>query len=185
MSKRPSQSLIKEWLRYDPETGAFVWIKEPRPNRPLIGQEAGTVSPNGYRRIRVRGFNQIGAHWLAWCYVHGFYVDGVEIDHKDGNASNNAIKNLRLATSSQQKQNRGVQTNNRSGLKGAYYHACRNGKKWRSQINVKDESGKKLHFIGYFNTAEEAHEAYLKAASKYFGEFAPDDEARLKSKVAV
>ena len=100
--------------------------------------------------------------------MHGLTIGGAEIDHIDGNPSNNAIANLRLATSSQQKQNKRVQSNNRSGLKGAFYHACRKGKKWRSQIKV----GDKLIFLGYFHTPEEAHAAYCEAAREYFGEFA-------------
>lgn len=166
-NKLPSQSLLHEWLDYDPETGIFRWKKEPRQCRPLLGHVAGTLR-NGYLFIKVRSFVPIGAHRLAWIYVHGLTIGGAEIDHIDGDPSNNAIENLRLATSSQQKQNKGVQSNNRSGLKGAYYHACHKGKKWRSQIKV----GDRLIFLGYFHTAQEAHEAYVRAASEYFGEFA-------------
>lgn len=167
MSRLPTQAILREWLDYNPLTGIFRWKKEPRPCRPLIGQVAGS-SCRGYVLIKVRGFDQIGAHRLAWIYVNGLTIGGAEIDHKDGNPANNAIDNLRLATSQQQKQNKGVQSNNRSGLKGAYYHAAHKGKKWRSQIKV----GGKLHFLGYFHTAQEAHEAYGVAAREYFGEFA-------------
>lgn len=72
-------------------------------------------------------------------------------------------------SSSQQKMNKSVQSNNRSGLKGAYYHACRKGKKWRSQI----KHDGRLEFIGYFDTAQEAHEAYLSRSNELFGEFSP------------
>jgi hypothetical protein len=92
----------------------------------------------------------------------------MEIDHADGNPSNNRLSNLRLATSSHQKRNKRVQSNNRSGLKGAFWHGCHKGKKWRSQIKV----GKRLIFLGYFHTAEEAHVAYSRAAKEHFGEFA-------------
>ena len=100
--------------------------------------------------------------------MHGLTIGGAEVDHKDTDPSNNAIWNLRLATSTEQKQNKKVQSNNRSGLKGAYYHACHKGKKWRSQIKV----GDRLIFLGYFHTAIEAHEAYASAALEHFGEFA-------------
>lgn len=155
-------------MDYDPATGVFTWIKEPRTIGPCLGKVAGTARKNGYRLISLPGFGQIMAHRLAWIYIHGLTIGGAEIDHKDGNPANNAIENLRLATSSQQKQNKGVQSNNRSGLKGAYYHACHKGKKWRSQIKV----GSDLIFLGYFHTAEEAHSAYVRAASEHFGEFA-------------
>jgi hypothetical protein len=134
----------------------------------LLGAVAGTQRKNGYVFIGVRNYQQIGAHRLAWIYVHGSIPPGMEIDHRDGNPSNNALNNLRLATSSQQKMNKRVQSNNRSGLKGAFYHACHNGKKWRSQIKI----GRDLIFLGYFDTAEEAHRAYEEAATQYFADFA-------------
>lgn len=163
----PTQAILREWLDYDPETGIFVWKKNPARGRERLGAIAGTER-NGYIFIGLSGFQQIGAHRLAWIYIHGLTIGGAEIDHIDGNPKNNAIGNLRLATSSQQKQNKRVQSNNRCGLKGAFFHACRKGKKWRSQIKVGDD----LIFLGYFETAEEAHAAYKVAAVKYFGEFA-------------
>lgn len=168
LRKLPSQDIVQEWLDYDPATGVFRWKKEPRKIGPVLGCVAGTTNKLGYVLIGIPGFKQIQAHRLAWIYVHGLTIGGAEIDHKDGDPSNNAIDNLRLATSSEQKRNKRVQANNRCGLKGAYYHACRPGKKWRSQIKVAD----RLIFLGYFNTAEEAHAAYGKAAVEHFGEFA-------------
>lgn len=173
MHKLPTQAALHEWLHYDPETGIFLWKKESRPCRPLLGLPAGTFrKATGYIFIGVPGFGQIGAHRLAWIYMHGLTVGGAEVDHKDTNPSNNAIGNLRLATSTEQKQNKKVQSNNRSGLKGAYYHAVHKGKKWRSQIAIRENGEKKLIFLGYFHTAEEAHAAYGLAALKYYGEFA-------------
>lgn len=168
MPKLPTQALLHDWFDYDPRTGIFVWRKEPREIGAVLGKQSGTTNVHGYVLIGVPGFWQIQAHKLAWIYVHGLTIGGAEIDHIDTNPSNNAIGNLRLATSTQQKQNRSVQSNNRCGLKGAYFHACRKGKKWRSQIKV----GGRLIFLGYFNTAQEAHEAYGNAAREHFGEFA-------------
>lgn len=164
----PPQTVIMEWLHYDPITGLFTWMKEPAimPRDRL--QIAGGIRENGYVYIGINGYGQLAAHRLAWVYVHGSIPEGMEVDHIDVDPSNNALANLRLATSSQQKMNKRVQSNNRSGLKGAYYHACRKGKKWRSQI--KTDQG--LKFLGYFDTAEEAHAAYSAAATIYFKEFA-------------
>jgi hypothetical protein len=164
----PTQAWLHEWFDYDELTGVFTWKKVHYSNAKLLTQPAGTMNKRGYVLIGVPKFWQIQAHRLAWIYVHGLTIGGAEIDHKDGNPSNNAIENLRLATSRQQKQNKCVQSNNRSGLKGAYYHAAHKGKKWRSQIKV----GSVLHFLGYFETAQEAHDAYGEAAKKHFGEFA-------------
>lgn len=166
--KLPTQDELKTWLSYESRTGIFRWIKNPLRGRRLIGNMAGTIRKRGYVFIKITGYGQLAAHRLAWIYCYGSLPAGMEIDHIDGNPFNNAIKNLRLATSREQKQNKCVQSNNRSGLKGAYYHACHKGKKWRSQIKV----GPDLIFLGYFETAEEAHAAYSKAAQDHFGEFA-------------
>lgn len=163
----PERAVIIDWLHYSPSTGLFTWMKEPAIMARDHLTEAGTTRKGGYVFITIN-YEIIAAHRLAWVYMHGDIPEGMEVDHIDGNPSNNAIDNLRLATSSQQKMNKRVQSNNRSGLKGAYYHACHKGKKWRSQIKV----GPKLIFLGYFHTAEEAHAAYGVAALKHFGEFA-------------
>lgn len=169
LNPMPDRLTIMEWLHFSPSTGEFTWMKEPAIMDRFKFNTAGTTSRKaGYVYICLPEHGLVAAHRLAWVYVHGSIPDGMEVDHRDNDPSNNAIDNLRLATSSQQKQNKRVQSNNRSGLKGAYYHACHKGKKWRSQIKV----GPKLIFLGYFETAQEAHEAYGRAAREHFGEFA-------------
>lgn len=166
-SLHPSQKVLRDWLDYDPTTGIFIWKKEPRSIRHLLGKQAGTKNKTGYRLIGIRGFYQKKAARLAWIYMNGEIPDNMEVDHIDNNPSNDRLKNLRLATSSQQKMNRRVQSNSRSGLKGAYYHTSHKGKKWRSQLKV---NGKFL-FLGYFHTPMEAHLAYCAAAPHYYREF--------------
>lgn len=167
-NKLPTQETLRHWLSYDEETGVFTWRIEPRPNRPLVGSPAGSMS-NGYVFIGIRGYPQIGAHRLAWIYVHGSIPPGLEVDHIDVNPENNALSNLRLATSQQQKWNKRRQSNNKAGMKGAYYHAAHKGKKWRSQIKTPDG---RLEFLGYYHTPEEAAAAYQVAAVRHFGDFA-------------
>ena len=163
---KPSQEELKQLLIYDEETGQFYWRRVGRRSAWWEGHRAGTTNKFGYVLIGVYGV-QYFAHHLAWLYVKGEWATG-ELDHIDTNPSNNRMGNLRPATSSQQKRNKGVQSNNRSGLKGAFWHGCHKGKKWRSQIKV----GPRLIFLGYFETAESAHEAYCAAAKEHFGEFA-------------
>lgn len=164
----PPQPVVMDWLHYSPSTGVFTWMKEPAIMSRNKLTEAGTKRKNGYVFISIGEYGQLAAHRLAWVYVHGSIPDGMEVDHIDCNPSNNRIDNLRLATSSQQKMNKRVQSNNRSGLKGAYYHDAHKGKKWRSQIKVDG----RYRFLGYYHTPEEAHAAYAEAAKEFFGEFA-------------
>lgn len=164
----PPKAEIMAWLHYNPATGAFTWMQEPTIAPQYKFTAAGGLRASGYTYIAFNDYGLLAAHRLAWVYVHGDIPEGMEVDHIDNDPSNNRISNLRLATSSQQKMNKRVQSNNRSGLKGAYYHAAHKGKKWRSQIKV----GDKLIFLGYYHTAEEAHTAYAAAALEHFGEFA-------------
>jgi hypothetical protein len=168
ITRNVPQERVRYWLDYNSETGEFIWRWSPCA-RVKRGSIAGTSPANGYRLIGLRGYGQVGAHRLAWIHAYGPIPDGMEIDHINGDPSDNRLCNLRLATSAQQKMNKVVQSNNRSGLKGAYFHACRKGRKWRSQIKANGT----LHFLGYFETAEEAHEAYVAASRRLFKDFHP------------
>ena len=175
MKPMPSQEYLREWLDYDPDTGAFRWLKQPGTCRPLVGRIAGTITKRGYVALKPgNGHPVYPAHRLAWVWVHGSLPDGMYIDHIDGNPSNNAIANLRLATDQQNHQNRKNQAGTMTGLKGVKYEtspSARTKNKWRSQINV---NGKRIN-LGSHPNAEAAHKAYCDAAKKYFGEFARFD----------
>lgn len=91
-----------------------------------------------------------------------FYM---QVDHRNGQTLHNFKGNLRIATSSQQNQNRrGFKSE--SGLKGVYRDGSR--KKWMVTINFQ---GRRLH-LGRFDTAEDGHAAYCKAAKALHGDFA-------------
>ena len=84
-------------------------------------------------------------------------------DHKNHNTLDCTDDNLRIATPSQNHQNRGRQINNKSGYKGVSFH----NRKWRATIRIKGE----YFHLGYYATAEEAHAAYCEAAKRLHGEF--------------
>ena len=90
----------------------------------------------------------------------------LEVDHIDGNHLNNQKSNLRLATSSQNKMNRGPRKDNKSGYKGVSWHKQRN--QWTARIMA---NGKYQH-LGLFGNILDAVKTYNEAAIKYFGEFA-------------
>lgn len=90
---------------------------------------------------------------------------GLEIDHRDGNGLNNRRSNLRVATSSQNKQNQGIRADNTSGFKGVTW--VKRDRKWQARIEV----GGKRRFLGLFKTPEAAHAAYVAANAELHGSF--------------
>lgn len=153
---------LREVLDYDMVSGLFTW-KYPINNRIKVGDVAGYVC-QGYWRISVDGETYLG-HRLAWLYVKGEWPE-VHIDHDDTNRSNNAFKNLREATVSQNHFNIGITASNTSGYKGVSWF--KKTRKWRARITV----NKKERTLGYFDMKEEAHEFYCLAADMLHGEFA-------------
>lgn len=98
------------------------------------------------------------AHRLAWFYVTGYWPE--LIDHVDGNRSNNAWSNLREANKLINQQNRHNESSfNETGLLGAF----RVGGRFKSSIRY----GGKSHHLGYFDTAEQAHAAYVSAKREH------------------
>ncbi len=146
---------MKSILNYDCDTGLFTWAKDVSRNV-KAGFTAGSLNSSGYLRITVNR-KAYYAHRLAWIFTTGEQPKGF-IDHIDGCKSNNAFNNLREVTPSENLQNqRKANQDNQSGLLGAHWHIGCN--KFHSQIGL---NGKYKH-LGYFNTAEEAHAAYLYA----------------------
>jgi len=91
--------------------------------------------------------------------------DPRETDHKDGNGLNNRKSNLRIASDSQNSQNRRPQKGT-SIYKGVYWH--RHNAKWHAHIKVE---GRSIH-LSSFDSEIEAARAYDAAARNHFGEFA-------------
>lgn len=89
-----------------------------------------------------------------------------DVDHADGDGLNNLRSNLRIATESQNSYNRRRRSDNTSGFKGVYWRKTK--QKWCSTITV----DKRRRFLGYFDSAGQAAQAYRSAADELHGEFA-------------
>lgn len=140
-------------LSYDPASGAFAW-KNPSARRVKVGGVAGTPDGHGYIQIQLDGVIH-KAHRLAWFYVTGEYPSA-EIDHRDGNRSNNAWANLRLATSRLNRQNI---RRPRSDASLRTIGVQRDGRRFRAKIQV---DGRQI-YLGRFDSEEAAGQAYLNA----------------------
>lgn len=170
MKPLPSREFLSEWLDFDPDTGFFRWKKQPRRCcRPMVGRIAGTRTERGYIALKPGNGGVYAAHRLAWVWMHGAIPEGLYIDHIDGDPTNNAISNLRLATARQNQHNK--KRNHHTKLKGVKFETSpshRSQNKWRSSIMVE---GTRID-LGSHGSAEEAHNAYCDAAAKHFGSYA-------------
>ena len=151
-----TQQELKDVLDYDPESGGMTW-RLSRSNRVKVGDRAGTNSGHGYLVVRVLGEKHY-VHRLAWLYSFGVFP--VEhIDHVNGDRSDNRISNLREASQSENFQNlKSAKITNKCGMLGAHKHKQVDNK-WQARIRL----NYKTYYLGLFDSAEQAHEAYLKA----------------------
>lgn len=160
----------KALLRYDPASGAFIWQVERtcRGGRVMPGDIAGTPK-DGYIQIKVLG-RQWRAHRLAWLYMTGALPPaGFEIDHINGQRSDNRWANLRQVTRSQNNYNLGVSKRNVSGTKGVSWVAARN--KWLARLKVE---GRVVH-LGEFDLLSDAVAARKAGERAHHQEFARKD----------
>lgn len=156
----PTRARLHEVFDLNAETGLLVW--KPRPAEtfasPLASaifskryaeKPAGYIS-DGYRRIRLDG-GKWHAHRLVWLFVHDELLEaGDEIDHIDGNRSNNRPRNLRKVTRGENCRNKSVQADNTSGVTGVSWDTAR--RNWRAQIKV----GNRQKYLGCFKNLADA-----------------------------
>ena len=159
-----TQSILKEELIYDPESGVFIRCRTRR--KVKAGDIAGTINLLGYVQIRVGGKLYFG-HRLAWLYMTGSWPPN-EIDHIDGNPGNNRWGNLRAATHSQNMANARRRKDNKTGVKGVRPFRG----KYQSSLGYRN----RIH-LGTFHTIEEAAAAYRNASEKEYGSFSRTDDA--------
>lgn len=146
-----TQDRASELFSYDEETG-FITRKTTAGNSKK-GTVIKTDSSAGYYRVLIDG-QRYYVHQIAWVLLHGHWPKD-QIDHIDNNRKNNAAKNLRVCTASQNCLNQQrARINNKIGMHGV--HKLPSGK-YRAQIQIQ---GVKLN-LGLFSNAAEASQAYI------------------------
>lgn len=133
-------------FRYDEETGDLYWRVKGARNI-VEGSLVGGICPQGYRRV-MHQKKSYAVHRLIWLMVHGEWPE--QIDHINGIRDDNRLRNLRLADSVINGQNRKISNHNTSGIHGVSFHRPRGT--WRARINV---NGRRIT-LGYFTTKAEA-----------------------------
>ena len=137
-----TQAEAASQISYNPENGTFVWLRS--------GRVAGGLNVDGYWRLSVLG-KQYKAHRLAFLMMEGCFPDG-DVDHINGNRSDNRWANLRAASRSENMQNVHNPASNSTGFIGV----CRKGRRFSARIKIDGRS----HSLGCFDTPAAASEAY-------------------------
>jgi hypothetical protein len=150
---------LLEELHYDPETGEFKWLKSGhgRPN----GKAGHLDSRRGYNKIRFKGKLYRGAR-LAYFYMTGGWPLH-QMDHVNGNPSDDSWDNLRAVTAQENHKNRKMPNTNRSGVQGVSW--LKINKKWKAEIKPSAQEGNK--HLGCFDFFSDAVEARKAAEVKY------------------
>lgn len=169
----PSLATLQAILEYEPETGRLLWKEravemfkdgaiwtadqvQKRWNTRWAGKEAFTCKMrDGHKQGAV--FNKLFlAHRVAFKLFYGH--DPIwEVDHINGDPSDNRIINLRDVCHKENMRNLKVRRNNSSGLTGIRYDAARN--KWVANV------GKKR--LGRFERVEDAILVRSQAEAEY------------------
>jgi hypothetical protein len=137
--------------------------KKPKSNRCRSDIIIGRNNGNGYLRTAIN-YKSYYIHRLIFVMFYGYFPK--QIDHIDGNRSNNRIENLREANNAQNNWNKTTTKANTSGRKNVYWHSA--AKKWAVEIKV--NTVKK--YIGIFDDLELADLVAQEARNKYFGSWA-------------
>jgi len=112
------------------------------------------------KKLYLRGYVK-GKRSSGLVYLHRLILNGKEIDHLDGNGLNNARKNLRVCTRTQNNGNRVDY-----GSKGVYLDTFSG--RYKAEIWFE---GKKLS-LGRYNDFKDAKRAYNRKHKELFKEFA-------------
>lgn len=159
-----TQEIVRELLDYDPETGVLTW-KDRAPHHFPIGNHSqehrarqwnatwagkpAFTAKNGKGHLQgaISGkFTK--AHRIIWFYMTGEWPE--QIDHENGNPSDNRWENLRNVNNQTNQQNVSRRHDNSSGTTGVHWHKrdecwtatiCVDGKnKWLGRFDSKDQA---------------------------------------------
>jgi len=172
----PSPELLRQLLRYDPDTGKLYW-KERTPDMFVDGKHSkehtcskwnsrhahkeafNTKTSCGYFRGSIMGVD-IRAHRAAWALHFGDWPKN-HIDHLNGNRVDNRIVNLKDVTISENNINRKIPSNNKSNFIGVWFDAQRG--KWVAELSI----NKERILYKRFSSKDEAITTRKEAEAKY------------------
>jgi len=140
---------LKDFELANTHTGRWMGLYEPRINNYYV--TGHTTSKNGAKSIPLKLHR-----WLL-----GVTDTKTQTDHKNHNTLDNTRNNICPVTCLENMQNKRHYKTNTSGKRGVSWH--KRIQRWYAYIRVNKKS---IH-LGYFNTVEEAEEAYNQARYNY------------------
>lgn len=173
--KNVPPTVLRDLLEYTPSTGRLTWKRRDPSyftkgrysadraaaawNSKNAGKEAFTALDNhGYRQGRV--FDRpVKAHRVIWSLVHGEWPS--EIDHVNGDRSDNRLCNLRCVSHADNQRNQRIRKNSSSGVLGV--SRASKSDRWRARIKVDFQE----IFLGHFTTFDEAVAARREAERRF------------------
>jgi len=121
-----NQYTLKELFEYI--DGELYW--KVNKGNVLAGKKAGSKRSDGYKTIRIDRQGYL-SHRLIFLYHHGYLP--LEVDHINGNLSDNRIENLIPSTHIESQQTRKIPFNNKTKNAGVVWHKATN--KWQVRLN--------------------------------------------------
>lgn len=142
-------------LNYAPLDGTLSWRSPGHYRRTdKAGRAAGALRKDGYLQLQIFGKKYL-AHRVCWLIGTGVWPSG-QIDHKNRVRTDNRLANLRDVPQTNNQHNRGLNTNNTTGVPGVAPHACG---RFEAYIYVE----KTRHYLGLYPDVASAARARAQA----------------------
>lgn len=139
-----TQTLLKEIINYNPQTGLFTW-KIDLSSRKREGRLSSNSLEKGYPKITIFTKTYF-AHHLVFLYMKGTIPN--EVDHVNHIRDDNRWCNLRSVSRKENTRNASMRKDNKSGVTGVTWHKAT--QKWAVQI------GKEGRWLGVYSDIDEA-----------------------------
>jgi hypothetical protein len=167
----PSIELLDHIFEVDSTSPSGLRWRNPRSKRLKAGSVAGTLNQKGYWvvTLKLEKVYKFLVHRIIYCLLHKEDPGCMSIDHSNNITFENT--ELRKVTHSQNHANRKPNSHYKGRQKSSQYKGVRwdkNKNKWMATIKING----KTRFIGYFCDEGVAAEAYNRAASTAWGEYA-------------
>jgi hypothetical protein len=134
------QEYLKECFDYNKDTGDITWLTRPlhhfvnlaamnSSNSKFAGKVAGSIMNRGYMLVGING-TRILYHRIILMLM-GLDVTGKQVDHINGDKTDNRWANLRLVDQIDNLKNKSLRTSNKTGISGVSFYSNLKGKPFR------------------------------------------------------